>query len=111
MSNRLTIQPTFFQGQDSDFNSTGDSYYGFRMYDDYDMSYSTIAETRDGMMSVLNEYDGERHIQWIKLAMRYNSEVTDAMFDHIREMEKGIYIDQQWFDWDEIKEAFEEDDL
>mgnify|MGYP003971381911 CR=1 FL=1 len=108
MSNRLTIQPTFFQNQDSDFNSVGDSHYGFRIHDDYNMAYSTIAETHDGMMSILDEFKGERHIQWIKLVMRYNSEVSDSMIDYVRETERGMYIDQEWFDWDEIKEAFED---
>jgi hypothetical protein len=108
MSNRAVIEPTFFQDQDQDFNSNGRSYYGFRIFDDFGMTYSTIAETRDGMMSILDEHEGERHIQWVKLVMQYNNEISEAILDHLEEHKKGIRIADVWYDWDEIKEAFED---
>jgi hypothetical protein len=109
MSNRTTIEPTIFQDLDSDLNPVGVSYYGFRIFDDYQMTYSTISETKEGMKTILNEQKGESHIKWIKTVMRYSDEISGSIFEYIREWEKGIYICNEWFDWDDIKEAFGEE--
>jgi hypothetical protein len=95
MSNRVTITSTKFVNVKEDNSET----LGFRMYDDegqmYDNTWDAIPdEDLDVLAKVIKESSGP---------------VSD-MLDFIQLNQKGIYIDGSWYDWDDIKHLFEEDE-
>lgn len=88
MSNRATIEPTVFVNE-----RTGIKSHGVRVYDDYDQTYdNTWDSIPDDDMDVL------------KKVMESDDEKISGIIDHITESQKGIYIGENWYDWDEIKE-------
>jgi hypothetical protein len=90
MSNRVTITTTEFKNvRESPKSKT----YGFRMYDDegqiYDNAWDSIPKTDMEVLKKVNE--------------ECASDVLD-MLDFVRDNETGIYVDGNWYEWDEIKD-------
>lgn len=88
--NKVTIQPTIFEN-----HPQGTKTFGYRIYDDYGQTYLNTWESipkddMDILQKVMDEAD----------------ETADAMFSFILEHEHGIYINDNWWDWDEIKHIF-----
>jgi hypothetical protein len=89
MSNRLFLESTEFKNP-----VTGESTYGYRLYDDHDSTYHNL------MDECLTD-----DLQLLKYAI-VNDE--SGMLDFIEEMEKGIYINDTYYQWDQIKDSFAE---
>ena len=89
MSNRVSLDATKF------VNKNGDESYGYRMYDDYDQTYYNCAESNIMEMDDLEllEYAGKRA-----------DERAGEMISFCMEEEKGMYINDTWYDHDEIKD-------
>ena len=97
MSNRATLQRCTFSDYPSEHK-----HFGYRLYDEYSQSYDN---TLDETIFKLEPLDFLRDT-----VFRDNSDNVEAIFDNIRENQKGIYIDDNWFDWDEIQEIFKIDE-
>lgn len=90
MSNRLTIEPTEFKDVRS-----GNITYGVRVYDDYDQKYDNNWESiPDDDMEIL--------------AKTLNSDGMSDFFELVKAEEKGLYIGDQWYDFEEIQKILEE---
>lgn len=93
MSNRVTIQPTKFVNIRDGVES--ESTLGVRVYDDYGNSYSnTWDEIPKTDMEILK-----------KVCVEMEDDQTSAMISHVIEEERGLYIGDNWYEWDEIKEV------
>lgn len=97
MSNRLTIEPTKFVNI-----RTGSETFGFRMYDDFAGVYANDWD-------VLPE-DNMQFLQEVIQRVPQYDEETQNMLGYVEEHEKGIYLADVWYDWDQIKHLFEEDE-
>ena len=87
MSNRVCIQPTVFKNYPD-----GEESYGVRVFDDYEQAYDNYWDKiPDDDMEVL------------KLVVKSDDEKISAMLDFVKEGEYGIYIGNNWYDWDDIK--------
>ena len=93
MSNRLVIEPTEFKNVRS-----GETTLGVRIYDDYGQQYiNTWDSIPNDDMEVLKEV----------IKGEWGSEI-ETMLYNVRENELGIFIADSWYDWDEIKDLFED---
>jgi hypothetical protein len=90
MSNRASIQPTKFENVRS-----GHVTLGVRVHDDYGQSYdNTWDSIPDDDLDVLQKVlDSE-----------------DEVIKSILTPDKGIYIGDIWYDWEQIKHLWEETD-
>ena len=93
MSNRATIEPTEFTNI-----RTGMKSHGVRVYDDYGQTYdNTWAFIPDDDMEILEKVKNS------------DDEIVVAIIDHLVEMQKGITIGDNWYEWDDIKHLFDEE--
>ena len=88
MGNRVTIEATKFVTKDGET-------YGFRMYDDYDQTYYNNHEIDTLTLGDMDLLD---------IALDNTDERMGEMFSFVKEEEKGIYINDTWYDFDEIKD-------
>lgn len=95
MSNRVTIQPTKFVNLlETGSEDLQGITYGVRVYDDYGNAYSNTWDKMPiGDMEVLR-----------KVCNEMDDDVTSAMIDYVVENENGLYIGDNWYECDEIKE-------
>jgi hypothetical protein len=91
MSNRARIEPTEFINV-----RTGKKSYGVRVYDDYGQSYDNSWE---------NIPDDDMEV--IKETLLSEDEVFVSIFDNVKELGKGIYVGDTWYDWTEIQHLFD----
>ncbi len=89
MANRVSIEATKF------VNKNGGETYGFRMYDDYAQLYNNCAESDIMYMDDLDLFD---------YVLDRSDEVSGAMFSFCHEENKGMYINDDWYDYDAIKD-------
>lgn len=93
MSNRAILTAMKFEAL------SGDVCYGYTLSDQYALDYDNNAEHM-----IEDDLDLLRYA--IKNAGTGGSEILDSMTDN----EKGIQINDQWYDWDEIKAIMEGDE-
>ena len=93
MSSRLNIVSTKFENVKS-----GSITYGVRVFDDYSNSYDNCWENIPE-----NDFDVLR-----KLLKEGCSDNIADMLEFVKEHKQGVCIDEQWYDWDEIKHIFDE---
>lgn len=89
---KLTLVATKFENI-----CAGEVTYGFRMYDDYFTAYDNLMEAP--------ETDDLKLLAYCKQQYSDSSDIGSAL-DDLQEMEKGIEINGQWYDWNEIKHLF-----
>ncbi len=79
---------------------SGEITWGFRVYDEYETFYCNTLEE--------SEAKTEDDIEFLKIAMQYYIENSDggSFFDSIAEMKLGLNINDEYYDWEEISEAF-----
>lgn len=95
MANLVTIEPTEFTNP-----HTATVTYGFRLYDDYGAQYANGWESIPGDgMAVL-----ERVVSMWKSG-ELKEEIV-GLLEFVEEHEKGLYVSQTWYDWDQIKHLF-----
>ena len=92
MANRVNIEPTKFVNV-RDNSET----FGVRVYDDYAQAYdNSWKEIPDNDMDVL------------KRVLNLDDIVISEMMSFTKEMENGLYIGDEWHEWEEIKAVFEQ---
>jgi hypothetical protein len=101
MSSIITIQPCKFTNYPQHNVVTrliedGIS-YGYRIYDNYGSTYNNLWEKADMNLSPLEVlkkvYDGSK-----------GDDTVELMFDFLVENELGIFVGNDWLEWDQIKE-------
>jgi hypothetical protein len=93
MGNRVTIEPTQFTNV-----RTGSESLGFRAYDDEDQIYC------NGMDAIPDD-----DLEFLKLiATDFCDDAMGEMLDFVVDNEKGLYIGDTWYDFDDIKEILAE---
>lgn len=71
--------------------------YGYTISDDEDMSFDNNAEAMI-----------EDDLELLRYAKKTADASTEAMLDFMQENEKGILINDSWYDWDDIKKVWED---
>lgn len=84
MSNLVVLNSTTFK------DHTGES-KGYLIQDNYDCSHEKDLETVPTGLDLLT------------LAMQSDNPVIISIIDSLVENDKGIKIDGEWYDWDDIK--------
>jgi len=69
--------------------------YGYTISDDNEMTFENNAEAmiQDDM-------------ELLKYARETADSTTEGILDFVQENQKGILINDSWYDWDDIKEAW-----
>jgi len=97
MSNNVAIQTTEFKNVPS-----GEVTKGFRIYDDYgcyyDNNWESIPEDDIEILEMVIDTHDPR--------CRGVDDPIRDMLKFIKEEEKGVNINGEWYDWDTIKELF-----
>lgn len=89
MSNRAFVESVTIKN-----NKTKEESYAIKIYDDYGTAIVPVENAIDDDFDIL------------KTAISSEDEVAKGILDHIKEIEKGLYIFETWYDWDEIKYLF-----
>lgn len=90
MSNRVHLNAVKFE------YLTGDIFYGYTISDDEGLSFDNNSE------SII-----EDDLELLKYAIKTADAAAEALLDFVRENEKGILINDSWYDWEQIKEIME----
>lgn len=88
MGNRVSLDATKFTNKD------GNETYGYRMYDDYAQMYDNCAESN---IMEMDDMELFRH------ALDRSTDLSGEMFYFCKCEGKGMYINDTWYDHDEIK--------
>ena len=76
---------------------TGDVSYGYTISDDEDLSYDNNAEAM-----IEDDFD------LLRYAKATADDSAKAMLEFIQENEKGLYINDSWYEWDAVQPILEE---
>lgn len=101
MSSVITIQPCKFTNYPQQNVITGliedNISYGYRCYDDYGSTYNNLWEEEDTKLSSIEilEKVFEDH---------KGNDTLVLMFDFLVENELGIFVGNDWLEWNQIKE-------
>jgi len=96
MSNRMYIETTKFVGL-----RTGNIFFGVRVYDDYDsVDNDSLFETEKDIP--------DDDLVLLKMVMDIDDEKLEAMFNYVQENKKCIYIDNNIYEWEQIKHLWDE---
>jgi hypothetical protein len=90
--NKVTIQPTIFEN-----HPQGTKTFGYRMYDDYGQTY-------------LNTWESipDDDIDILTMIIDSEDEIEVAMINHLLDRCQGLFIGDEWYEWDQIKHLFDE---
>lgn len=91
MSNRAHLNTVKFE------YLNGNVLYGYTISDDYEMTYDNNAE------AII-----EDDIDLLKYAIKTADDVTDNILTFIFENEKGIFINDEWYPFEKIKDILKE---
>lgn len=91
MGNRVSLDATKF------VRNSGET-YGFCAYDDYDQAYYNCAESN------IMEMDD---LDLLRYAIDRSDERLGEMISFVQDEEKGMYINDTWYDYEELKSVFE----
>lgn len=98
MSNRICIQRCEFANYPNH-----DLTYGFRAYDDYGQTYGNTCSIEQMTAEPLE------FLKW--LAENVEDACLLEMIDFAKDARTGLYIDDTWHDWDEIRQVLESDSV
>jgi len=88
--NKITIQPTVFVNHPS-----GEQTYGYRIFDDYDQDYDNTWESiPDDDLEILG------------IVMDTGGKTAMETIDYILSNQCGLFIGNEWYDWEQIKHLF-----
>lgn len=90
MSSFITIQPCRFVNYPSEETS-----YGYRAYDDYASVYNNLWKKEDLDLTNIEIVE--------KIYIEEGSDEIELMFEFIIENELGIFVGDNWLNWDQIK--------
>ena len=95
--NRVCLVATKF----TDIATARAETYGFRLYDDHGQNYDNTAESPITDDLELLKWALEMH------PIKEDSDMSDCL-NEVAVNKKGMEINGQWYDWDEIKHLFEQ---
>jgi hypothetical protein len=91
MADCTTIRRTEFRNL-----AGGEVTYGFRIYNDFDQSYSN---TLGGIP--------QDDMELLRLAKeKHGIDTVQEIFDALEQQEEGIYVDETYYEWEQIKHLF-----
>ena len=96
MSNRASITSTHFVNP-----VTKDVCYGVRVCDDYGHGFIDWWS---------QEELPEDPIELLKKVWKYQDETIRGVLEWLQENHIGLYINDKWFEWEEIAAVFEEEE-
>jgi len=108
MSNRAHLEYIEFRELDDDLKPTGEASVGFRVYDDYGEVCSCFPG-REEMRQKLAGFSGSAPVRAVKLALACEDTEIFDLLAHVRINQAGMYVNGVWHDWEDIHEAFEEE--
>lgn len=88
--NRITLQPTEFINHPQKSIT-----YGYRMYDDYSQTYYNSWKSIP-----------DNDLEILRLALKNGDNISQNMFGFILEHGCGIFIGNEWYNWNKIKHLF-----
>ncbi len=97
MSNQVNIVPTKCNNM-----RTGTISYGLRIYDEYYCIYSN--HWRKGQIP-------DDDLELLQFCLNDDvsfNEVASDMFEYVAEEQIGLYIGEEWYEWDQVKHLFED---
>jgi hypothetical protein len=105
MSNVASIVPTKFANLDEKGNET-EVAFGFRVFDGYEEAYFNIAgiKTSKQFVKSVNLADP---LAVVRRCQKAGDEKIESILDFVRDNETGMYVGDEWREWDEIKAAFD----
>ncbi|MBI4641860.1 MAG: hypothetical protein HY731_14310 [Candidatus Tectomicrobia bacterium] len=110
MGNQAVIQFRKFMELDDSLKKRpifGEScYYGFVVFDDYGMMYSTIIGTRGEMLRELDKYGPDPLVRALGIVSQFSNEVSEAILWHVIENRKGITINGHYYDSNDVQVAY-----
>jgi hypothetical protein len=98
MSNRVTIVATKFINLDEEEDPNGVT-YGFRAFDDLEMTYCNAMSESDARQSDLELLRD--------ITARYIDRPLEAMFDFITANRRGIEINGTYYEWKEVEDILQ----
>jgi hypothetical protein len=90
--NRITLQPTIFEN-----HPQGDKTYGYRIYDNHGQTYCNTWESIP-----------DDDVEILSMIMEDGDDIAQDILSFMHEQGSGLYIGDEWYDWDEIKHLFDE---
>lgn len=93
MSNRAILTAMKFEAL------SGDVCYGYTLSDQYALDFDNNAEAMI-----------EDDLDLLRYALKNAGNGGDEILDSVRDNEKGILINDNWYDWNEIKSIMEGDE-
>jgi hypothetical protein len=93
MSNRAILTSMKFEAL------SGDVCYGYTLSDQYALDFDNNAEAMI-----------EDDLDLLRYAIKNAGNGGDEILDSVIENEKGILINDNWYDWDEIKDIMQGDE-
>jgi hypothetical protein len=99
MSNRVTMK----QYTRTD-KATGNMFKFIEVFDDYEYDFICLDDYQE------NFFDDELELLKfvIQVVIDNPCTVMESLFDYVVENEMGISIENNWYDWNEIKDLFNE---
>ncbi len=88
--NRITIQPTIFEN-----HPQGSKTYGYRMYDNYGVTYCNVWESIP-----------DDDLDIIKQVMEDGDDTAQAMLGFCLEYGRELFVGDVEYEWKEIKHLF-----
>lgn len=108
--NRIEIVPTVYTDYDPTMTQVIGETAGFRIFDDYDHEYNNLFDSRKRLVDELQKTPGSNMgAKWLRLVMaNSNSDALGSLLGEIEEA-KEIFIGDVRYDWEAIKEVFEDE--
>ena len=103
MSSQITFQPCEFNDV-----RTNSKYFGCRIYNDYGQTYTNTWDSipNDDLEVIQKCIEDFKGISDFGIP-----HPADILFDHITENECGVYVGNKFYEWEEIKHLFEEQEV
>jgi len=111
MGNRAYIQfQRVIELSDDLSERSGDRrYYGICTYDDFNHS-TQLWDSKDEFTKNFDADPDRFAVSVLKLLLNQGDASTGNVLDTIQHYEQGVHINGNYYIWDKIKEAFEDDD-
>lgn len=85
--------------------------FGFRFFDNYEMTYSMVADTKEILKKQIGEVEGESFaLKALRIVINHSDRVVESILDGVEMAKSGIHINDTYYEWDEIKEVLTGED-
>ena len=86
------------------FKTMGDTSYGIKVYDDYDKGYDNLMEKKQftKLQKAIKKDKASGDMDVLDYANECGDEKIKEMIDSVKDDQKGITINDDYYDWDEL---------